>query len=152
MKQRNLELEDVVIKLAEEKVKTEELAARLHDADEKVKTAYKTGARDGALRFSRSKTYCKRITGSHEGGWFAAHLYGVHSIGLTQEECEDIELAFLVNKKHKNPTRWETQIILEEIILNADPLTLPPFDLNKEDYLNLELISSGTNQADQPQG
>ncbi|KNA13066.1 hypothetical protein SOVF_120130, partial [Spinacia oleracea] len=147
LKTRNQELEDVAKKLAAEEVKTKELVEQLREADEKAKTAYRTGARDGALRFTRSQTYSKRITDSHNGGWFAAHRCGVHGIGLTKEDCKDIEYAFLVEKKHKDPTGWETQIIPEEIIQNADPLFLPPIELKEEDYLDPTMLSSSTNQA-----
>ncbi|XP_021834917.2 uncharacterized protein [Spinacia oleracea] len=104
VKRRNKELENVANKLAAEKIKTKELSEKLQEADEKAKAAYKTGARVGALRFSRSQTYSKRITDSHNGGWFATHRCGVHGIGLTKEDCADIEYAFLVEEKHKKPT------------------------------------------------
>ncbi|KNA13973.1 hypothetical protein SOVF_111730, partial [Spinacia oleracea] len=108
LKRRNKELENVANQLTAEEIKNKELSEKLQEADEKAKTAYKTGARDGALRFTRSQTYSKRITDSHNGGWFAAHRCGVHGIGLTQEDCQDIEYAFLVEQKHKEPTGWET--------------------------------------------
>ncbi|XP_056698951.1 uncharacterized protein [Spinacia oleracea] len=151
VKQRNEELENVANKLEAEEAKNKELSEKLLEADEKAKAAYKTGARDGALRFSRSQTYSKRITDSHNGGWFAAHRCGVHGIGLTKEDCEDIEYAFLVEEKHKVPTGLESQIIPEEIIQNADPLTLPPIELKEEDYLDPALLSSSTNQTDYQQ-
>ncbi|XP_056692256.1 uncharacterized protein [Spinacia oleracea] len=151
VKQRNQELENVANKLEAEETKNKELSEKLLEADEKAKAAYKTGARDGALRFSRSQTYSNRITDSHNGGWFAAHRCGVHGIGLTKEDCEDIEYAFLVEEKHRVPTGWESQIIPEEIIQNADPLTLPPIELKEEDYLDPALPSSSTNQTDHQQ-
>ncbi|KNA16233.1 hypothetical protein SOVF_091030 [Spinacia oleracea] len=152
VKQRNKELENVANKLEAAETKNKELSEKLLEADEKAKAAYKTGARDGALRFSRSQTYSKRITDSHNGGWFAAHRCGVHGIGLTKEDYEDIEYAFLVEEKHRVPTGWESQIIPEEIIQNADPLTLPPIELKEEDYLDPAILSSSTNQTDHPQG
>ncbi|KNA25520.1 hypothetical protein SOVF_005930 [Spinacia oleracea] len=151
VKQRNLDLENVSSELDAERKKTADLTAQLEDADVKIKEAYRKGAKDGALRFSRSKTYCKRVTDRHNGGWFAAHRCVVHGIGLTEEECLDIEDAFLVDKKHKNPTGFESQIIPEEIIQNADPSTLPPIELQEEDYLDPEFLSSSTNQAGQKQ-
>ncbi|XP_056686499.1 uncharacterized protein [Spinacia oleracea] len=151
LKKRNKELESVASQLTAEEIKNKELSEKLQEADENAKTAYRTGARDGALRFTRSQTYSKRITDSHNGGWFAAHRCGVHGIGLTQEDCQDIEYAFLVEQKHKEPTGWETQIIPEEIIQNADPLTLPPIELKEEDYLDPALLSSSTNQTDHQQ-
>ncbi|KNA11959.1 hypothetical protein SOVF_130280, partial [Spinacia oleracea] len=73
VKRRNLEQENVSVELDAEKKKTEDLTVQLGDVDAKMKEAYRKGAKDGALRFSRSKTYCKRVTDSHNGGWFAAH-------------------------------------------------------------------------------